>query len=496
MAEVDTSFYKPQPQQSPLDMIAKVGPAANVLGDLAQGRAMQQALDPATGQVDQNKLLGLLKQSPVGANRAVPAMDALAKLKAAGFAADQAGLETFQKRMALTSHLFSGLASKSNPSMNDVYDIASHALDPALEGSKYGITLPVVMNAIKQFRGLDAPGIKKKALEIQTQAATTSEILQQHSPAGQWVDQGGQLVYVPGGTAANPAFGTAVPKNLPPTTSIATPKGTQLLGQQPATAGGGVVGPDGKPIVSQRGAPAASMPITPAGPMTSQPPGFDPAAAAVGANSAAQGVALTAANDSSPQRKAILGNLEDLVGKFEPGVGAGWELVAKNFANRNLPVPKSWQEKGGVLDLKSVASQEEFNKLAVQLAQQQFATIGGTGTDAKFSSAFETSPNDALSKLGNKTIIQLLKGNEDAIQAKNKAWQKWQKDHGPQTYGEFSTQFNEKFDPRAFQFKYVPPKERQAYVDGMADEDKISFLTNLTHARKEGWVNFEQPKAK
>lgn len=491
MAEVDTSIYRQQPQPSPLDMITKIGGAANALGDLAQGSAMQQALDPATGQVDQNKLLGLLKQSPVGANRAVPAMNALQQLRSAGYAADQAGLETFQKRMALTSHLFSGLASKSNPTMADVYDVASTALDPALQGDKFGITLPVVMNAVKQFRGLDGPGIRKKALEIQTHAATTSEILHQHSPGMQLVDQGGQMVYVPTGTPANPAIGTAIPKGLPPTTPVATPQGQQYLGEQPPVPGGGAVGPDGQPVVAQPRGPAV-----PRGPAAGQPLGRPEAAAAIGGQSGQAANSLTTANDTSPQRKAILGNLENLVTKFEPGKGADWTLVAKNFANRNLPIPKSWQENGGTFDLKSVASQEEFNKLAVQLAQQQFATIGGTGTDAKFSSAFETSPNDALSKLGNQSIMQLLKGNEDAIQAKNKAWQSWKKSHGPETYDEFSADFNDKFDPRVFQFKYIAPKDRQSYVDGMADDDKMKFLTDLTHARKNNWVSFEQPKGK
>lgn len=500
---VDTSFYpKPSQPQNPLASIVQTVQGAEALGKAAAGSAVQQAIDPDTGQIDQNKVAGLLKQAgPIGGMAAAPTLDALARLRQAGYASDQAALDTFQKRMAVTHHLFSGLASKTKPTMDDVYDVAASALDPKLEAKKYGITMPVVMSSVKMLRDAFNRGgpqaLRQKALEIQTMAATTAEVLQQHSPGYQVVNQGGQLTIIPTGTAAKPAIGTAVPLGLPPTTPVATPEGTQYLGEQPAVPGGGAVGPTGEPVVPGAPPVPAAGPRVPRGPAASLPPGFPEAAAGIGGASAASANRLTEANDTAMGRKAILGNLEDLVGKFKPGVGANWELVAKNFANRNLPIPKTWKESGGVLDVKSVASQEEFNKLAVQLAQQQFSTIGGTGTDAKFSSAFETSPNDTLSRLGNQMIIKLLKGNEDAIIAKNKAWQQWLRSgKGPQTYAQFSANFNEHFDPRVFQFKYIDAKDRQAYVDAMDDNDRDKFLHDLTYARKKGWVSFEQPKAK
>lgn len=495
---IDTSMYpKPAAPTNPLDLISKLGGVQDSLGKIAVGQGMQDALDPETGNIDQNKLLSTLKQSPAGAAQAVPTLDALAKLKQAGFAADAAGLETFQKRMATTYHLFSGLASKPNPTMKDVYDTAAMALDPSLEGAKHGITLPVIMNAVKGFNGLSPAEIRKKALEIQSMAASTSEILQQHSPKYEWVNQGGQMTMVPTGTGANPATGTAVPMQQGPNTVVATPGGNKYLGEQPAVPGGGAVGPDGQPIVEgmsrggRMGAPTAT------GPAQSQPPGFSEAATAIGSQSGASANALTQANDSSMTRKAMLGNLEEDLRHFTSGPGADYTRLAKAWVNRNVPVPKSWQESGAVLDPKSIASQEQFNKQAGMLAQQQFATIGGTGTDAKFNSAFTTNPGETLTQMGNQGIMRLLKGNEDAIQTKAKEWQKWRKEgNGPETYPDFSADFNEKFDPRVFQFKYIDPKERQGYVDNMTDEEKSRFLKDLTYARKRNWISFEQPKAK
>jgi hypothetical protein len=503
MPEIDTSIYRPVAQPNPLDTLTKFGTAADALGNIAVGGAVQQAIDPRTGQIDRGALAGLLKQSQAGSMKAIPTMNALEQLRNAGFAADQQGLETFQKRMAITHHLFSSLASKDKPTIGDVYDVAAQALDPGLEAHKYGITMPVVMNALKQFRGPDGKPlppeqIRAKALEIQTQAASTGEILQAHHPRYEVMDQGGQKTIVPTGTMMAPAVGTAVPATLPPTTPVATPEGTRYLGPQPPIPGGGAVRPAqggaAMPATApQRPAGAfGGMPTPQAtGPAASLPPGFSEAASSIGAASAGQANALTAANDTSMVRKGMLGNLEEDLSKFTAGPSADWTRVAKAWVNRNVPLPEGWQ-----FDPKSIASQEQFNKQAAMLAQQQFQAIGGTGTDAKFSSAFTTSPNETLSQLGNKGIIRLLKGNEDAIQAKNTAWRKWVREgRGPQTYPEFSDAFNERFDPRSFQFKYLPQNERQAYVDHMDPEERQQFLHNLTYARRQGWIRFDQPGA-
>jgi len=495
---IDTSIYNKLTQPpGAFQQIGDMAKAAESVTPLLTGRAIQQSANPDTGQIDPNNVLRLLSQNPVGAAAAPATLTALQQLRSAGYAADQAGLETFQKRMATTYHLFGQLASKDNPTMDDVYDVAATALDPALNAKSYGITLPVIMNAVQQFRGMTPQQIKKKALAIQTQAATTSEILQQHSPRYQWVNQGGQMTLVPTGTEANPAMGTAVPLGLPPTTPVATPQGTQYLGAQPAVPGGGAVGPTGQPAVPSAPGRAAQIapgaaPGAPSGPAATLPPGYTEAAQGLAQASAAGANSLLAANDTSMGRKAILGNLEDELGKFTSGPGAEWTKVAKSFVNRNFPVPPSWQAEGGVLDLKSVASQEEFNKQASMLAQSQFQAIGGTGTDAKFNSAFTTSPNEYLSSLGNKQIIALLKGNEDAIQVKNREWQNWLKaGNGPQTYSQFSADFNSHFDPRTFQFQYVPPKERQAYIDKMDPNERKRFMHDLTYAMKQNWVNLQ-----
>lgn len=242
----------------------------------------------------------------------------------------------------------------------------------------------------------------------------------------------------------------------------------------PPTAGGA-------PTTIPLGSAGYAGPALPVG----NPPGFAERQAGIAQTDSQLAGNLANAAEGSPGRLALLGNLDNLVDKFTSGPGADWTKVAKAFVNRNVPLPAGWQ-----FSPSSIASQEEFNKQAVQLAQQQFGMIGGTGTDAKFSSAFETSPNDALSELGNKGIIRLLKGNEDALQAKNRAWLSYQQQNPNASYRPFSQSFNNNYDPRVFQFQYIPQSERQAYFDKMSPPEQQKFLHDVAFAQKNGWVDF------
>lgn len=516
---VDTSsFPKPRPPQDPMDTINKIGGMLDTLGEIEVGKANQSATNPQTGEIDRNEIARMLQGSIAGSRKIMPTLNALEQLKSAGYAADQAGLETFQKRMAITNHLFSGLASKPKPTIDDVHEIAARALDPALDAKKYGITLPVIMNAIKSFRGPDGQPlspekIKAKALEIQTQAASTSEILGQHSQEHELVNRGGNYELVSKGTRNNPAIGTVIPQNQGPNTPVATPGGTRYLGEQPApppaavTPGAGLPPPDVRvgappPYVKDESrlpikpnlVQTTREPPVPTGPAQSLRPGYTEAQTKIAGAGAEAATTLTNAAANANRSKALLGNLEDDLTKFTSGRGSDYEKAAKNFINRNLPVPDAWKKVGAILDEKSIASQEQFAKTAQMIAQSQFATLGGTGTDAKLDSAVSTSPNELLSQLGNKGIIRMLKGNEDAIIAQNRAWQKWKKDNGPDTYDEFQAKFQQDFDPRAFQFQYLSVDDRNKYIAEMDPNDRPAFIRNLTHARKENWIRFEKAK--
>ena len=246
----------------------------------------------------------------------------------------------------------------------------------------------------------------------------------------------------------------------------------------------GPPGQGGAPTVIRRG--AANQ-----GPMQGFPVGLAPGVATRQEGAAATDNQLAAAlsheAEGSQARRGLLGNIMDLSDKFEPGPGAAQSKEVKSFINRNIPLPEGWK-----FDKGSVANQEEFAKQAAQFAQHQFGAIGGTGTDAKFNSAFTVSPSETMSKMGIKQVSRLLLGNEDAIQAKNKAWLEASSNDPNLSYRRFSADFNSHFDPRVFQFKYVPAKERQDYFDKMHPEDQARLLHDMTFARKQGWVKYDE----
>lgn len=200
-------------------------------------------------------------------------------------------------------------------------------------------------------------------------------------------------------------------------------------------------------------------------------------------NSAGQGINLENQAQGVNDRKGILNNMGDLLnaGDFTSGKAAqAWRDVVKGL---------------GIPD-QSIASQEEFNKMAYMTAQQQFKTLGGTGTDSKLDSAMSTSPSTALSNLGNKGIIAMLKGNEDAIAVKNKEWQQYKNTTNPVTgqpngvasYNNFTQQFNQQYDPRVFQAQYLAPADRAKFVQNMTPQELAQYKNDYNTADKNGWL--------
>lgn len=219
--------------------------------------------------------------------------------------------------------------------------------------------------------------------------------------------------------------------------------------------------------------------------ITGAPIGAPEAEAATAKTSADMAGRLTQAAAGAPTRTGMLNNLEDDLKKFDSGPLAGYSLQAKRLVNdavtrTGLPVPQ-W-------DPQSVAAQENFNKQATQLAQQQFSALGGTGTDQQLGSAFKANPNDALSPMGNKQIVSLLKGNEDAIRTMNTEWQKWKAKNGSNTFDRFQENFNNNFSPRAFQFARMNKPDREEMLKGMQPNERAALGTALKNAEDRGWI--------
>jgi len=194
--------------------------------------------------------------------------------------------------------------------------------------------------------------------------------------------------------------------------------------------------------------------------------------------SAKQGVELSQQADQVPTRKADLFNLRALSKTFAGGPTADMALKLKQFAN-------TW---GIPFDPKGTAGQEEFDKIASQIALKQLQTIG-TGTDEKLGAAMKANPSAYLTRMGRDGIISMMLGNEDALKTKADEWQAWQEaGNGPGTYGKFSKEFGRTFNPRVFQTMYMEPKAIDLMVRDMSTKEKKQFEKDYSFAITKGWV--------
>lgn len=245
---------------------------------------------------------------------------------------------------------------------------------------------------------------------------------------------------------------------------VAVPKSSIL----PAAGGGAPSRPGGYPGAG--------------GVQTGPALGVPEAAAAEGKSQQEAGMNLQKQADAVPQQRVFLGELRKTLEGFNSGdPNADWKLTAKKFANANSPF-------GAVFDPKSIASQEEFNKSAAQLAMSQFQSLGSGGANSTLETTLKANPNATLSKLGNKGIMDLLSGNQDALERKAQAWNDYKAQNGPGSYGQFQNEWNKNFDPRLWMIPYQNKDEALQMINSMPKVEKDAFRQKFNTAIQNGWI--------
>jgi hypothetical protein len=491
------------------------------------GQAYQQSIDPNSGELDSNKFLGLIAGDPRTAyNTGQYVKEGQER------AIQQANITSAQAKAyndhfalvgaALTPILAGDDFSKENIIGHAVNFLGNSAVQPEL---RKGIQGDIVQLA-QQLS--DDPAKNKLIL---TQIALRNEDAQQRLQAmlgtPQAVNTGGQtnIVAPSAVTGRTTQLGTLTNTMAPGDANSPVPvMGTDAAGNpvqaattkgqfaQSAQANGavptGVAMPGGLPLATLAetvtimdpvthqpktitkgellgigvGSPGGiKVPTTGGGVPTALAPGQGEALAAAGTESAKQGVQLQQQADAVPGRRAALLSMRDQLANFETGPAADkmahLSALAREFG---LPAPISKE---------GVKATEEFNKLSTQIVLQQVAQLGGAGTDDKLAAGIKGNPSTYLSKQGNKAVTALMLGNEDALAAKNAAWQKWlAAGKTPDSYGQFSAQFNRIYDPRVFQGVYMDRKDRAAMIQNMTPEQRKAYNEHVRTAIEAGWI--------
>jgi hypothetical protein len=457
---VDVSMYpQPQPPQNPLAMMSQV---AGLQGQLQQNqlRAKTMAATQAQGEAD------AAATSADGTYDPKASLAALAQNSNGTYAMHQAGIDAQAMQQAqLAQHVqqvelgikqqgfmtqqLGSLADTPNVNGKQVADLAAGFVKNGLLDAKTAATelaaMPMDETRLPQY----LQGLQKRSMDAEQQLQLYHQ----------------NLLVNTGPTTAT--MNVAPLANQAPVT----------MGMSPSDANTPVAGPqnsDGSPTTILKGDRAQiHTPVT-----VGVGPSATAAGSVSGASNANQGVDLQKTADTMPDVKSMLGNMAGDLKDFTSGPGShSWKNFRAGAIRMGVPV-----------DENTVASQENFTKLATQMAQRQFSILGH-GSDQTLQSAMNANPNEAISKLGNQRIIEMLKGNADAITFKNKLWQSWlAANHGSDTYGQFSNSFNKHFDPRAFQFQYMSPDEQGKAISGMSPAEVSKFRDDYNFAVAAGGI--------
>lgn len=475
---------------NPLAMVGQAAQVQNAVNQnrlfqstQAAGQAYQQAIDPSTGKLDVPTFNRLIAGNPVAA-MAVPTEMS----RGQALQGQQQGLSVAQQSQAASligSQLTQPDAAQTRQSYEDriAYAAQSGIIDQAHAQALLQHLPPdgAPPGAFRQFgttmliAGLAGPQVAQQAFGNQIQ-----------NNNGQTVTGGVQQSPVMGGGIQ--LSGPSIPVNRPTPSEIMSQQkifdpATQTYINKPAgviakeQGLGGLLGPEGQGVPNPRQGryPTASVQASPA---LGQPE----AASVSAAENAKQGVSLAQTADQVPTRKAALDNMLSDLQTLNTGPGADWEKTANALSSRLTGL-------GITMSPDQIAKQESFAKLSKQIALAQTSALGA-GTDEKLTTALGANPNTDLSKLGNTQIVGMLKGNEDAIALKNLSWQQYQAAHGPQSYGQFSTQFNHTFDPRALQAVYMDPADKAKLAASLSKDPlaKARFIATLKQSMAAGII--------
>ena len=243
---------------------------------------------------------------------------------------------------------------------------------------------------------------------------------------------------------------------------------TQVLG---GGAGGGSLGTGRFGGGGTSGGYAASAPL-----------GTEQAAGVEGTEQAKRGIELDREAGAVPQQRLFIRELRQTMSGFNPGnPNADWALTMKKMVNTANPF-------GNTFDPQKIASQEQFNKAANQLAMAQFKDLNSGGANSTLETSMKSNPNATISRLGNKGILDLLQGNVDAKERMGQEWQKWKEQNGPGSYSSFQNEWQKRYDPQVFMLPYMSKSESDKMLNAMTKNEQAQFLSKMAFALKQGWI--------
>jgi hypothetical protein len=262
-----------------------------------------------------------------------------------------------------------------------------------------------------------------------------------------------------------------------------------------STLGAAPPGPEGQTQTQTLGTTLRGLhgagapgPAPAGGPMpTGLPPGT-PEAMAIGKKGGAEAAAglYSAANDAQGRQNTQLDLMLNDIKEARRVMGptADFEKRFNVGANRILGFYPTMSKE-------EVTSLESLNKLTNTIALNQAGALHAT--DQTTRTAMGATPNSHMSGMGAEGMVNMLKGNNDAIITKADEWDKATRGEGPdgrkwkpEEHFQWDRQFNKQMDPRVFQFMRMDDKQRATLLKNVPD--KANFWKKISEAEKRGWI--------
>ena len=140
---------------------------------------------------------------------------------------------------------------------------------------------------------------------------------------------------------------------------------------------------------------------------------------------------------------------------------------------------------------------DSFSKITNQISVNQ-AAGSLAGTDAGRNMTYHANPNLEATQAGREGVIDMLQGNQDAIDKTRDLWFQAKRNGAPaSSHYDFIQQIGNaplnpktgaKFDPRVFQFNRMSRDNQQKFLGQVDPADIGQFEANFKEAISRGWV--------
>jgi hypothetical protein len=444
--------------------------------------AYQQATDPTTGKVDNNKLMALISQNPDAGFKLGEVVQGINTQKQQQQTLDRGDIalnndqrENYASGTKFLTQQMAAVDPNDPNAAKKIIDIGTAAVQqghiPAAMFKSVVAQFPDDAKEWPQF-------IQKRLASFQDPGAQLGSI----TPKPTLVNNGASQQYIDTNAISNPGIvGTTIQNQLSP---------------ESATSPVGVMGPNNTPGVVPRGemwnAPPlpSSGPTTPNGPDRTYLPNQAPAPAGQAGGPAhfvATGTPMGVADSNQ-------GNV-DVVNKHWTSVGNDANNAQTNIGlAQNIKAYAHQAATGkqgdklaaanGLLSVFGVGGQTDLNT-ATDLLQKNMARLsltsrqGAGGTDAAGALATAANPHGSMTMAAIEDAADQVIGSQKMALAQQQLLQPYKLKNDVAGYQSTLSKFNQAADPRVWQFQGMTPEQRASFKAGMSPADQKAFSSKI-----------------